>query len=73
MVIQYSTYLEKNRINSYSIYIYDVVLDYVLMDKRLMGKLLNVYVFIEVTDMSDHYLVVPIARIKCRWSLRTMA
>nr|XP_053637989.1 craniofacial development protein 2-like [Cherax quadricarinatus] len=72
-----NTYFMKKRINKYTRY--DVarnessLLDYVLVDKRLMGRLQDVHVYRGATDISDHYLVVATVRVRGRWEKRKVA
>nr|XP_053629722.1 craniofacial development protein 2-like [Cherax quadricarinatus] len=72
-----NTYFMKKRINKYTRY--DVarnessLLDYVLVDKRLMGRLQDVHVYRGATDISDHYLVVATVKVRGRWEKRKVA
>nr|XP_053656735.1 uncharacterized protein LOC128705613 [Cherax quadricarinatus] len=72
-----NTYFMKKRINKYTRY--DVahnessLLDYVLVDKRLMGRLQDVHVYRGATDILDHYLVVATVRVRGRWEKRKVA
>nr|XP_053629700.1 uncharacterized protein LOC128686692 isoform X1 [Cherax quadricarinatus] len=69
-----NTYFKKKRINKYTRY--DVgrndssLLDYVLVDKRLLSRLQDVHVYRGATDISDHFLVVATLRVKGRWDTR---